>query len=232
MSVTNVVSDTNVSFDVVGNEAPGHQYLGQLGSEKSAPLDVLSAAKKRRSIRAYKQEVIPHSDIEQILDAVRMAPSPFNIQPWRFVVVEDAATKTKLAEAAYNQRQIHSAPAVIVLYTDMDDAVEHVGEVIHPGYDAATAEGVKNTILSVYPQGNSSTLGLHFGYIALGYLLLAAESLGYQTSPMTGFVAADVKKLLNLSSNAEIAALIAIGRGDEEGFPHHRHELDRILRYV
>lgn len=198
-------------------------------------LTVGEAARQRRSIRAYEPEPIPREDIEEILDVVRLAPSAFNVQPWRFVVVETPELKTRLAKVAYDQRQVHSAPAVVVLYTDMEDSLEHVDEVLHPGMDAVKRAGARESILRIFgsqDQVEREAWAAGQGYIALGYLLLAAEAHGYQTSPMTGFDAAAVKELLGLPEHVKVPALVAIGRGTEEGFPHHRHELERIVRYA
>ncbi|HEX8272647.1 MAG TPA: nitroreductase family protein [Longimicrobiaceae bacterium] len=198
-------------------------------------LSVREAAAQRRSIRAYEQEPIPHADIEEILDVVRLAPSAFNVQPWRFVVVERPEMKQRLAAAAYNQRQVTSAPAVIVLYTDMADTLATVDEVLHPGMPAAQQAAARDTLLRTFgsqTEAEREAWAAGQGNIALGYLLLAAEAHGYQTSPMAGFDAEQVKALLGLSANVRIPALVAIGRGAEEGFPHHRHELERIVRYA
>ena len=196
-------------------------------------LDVREAAARRRSIRAFEQSPIPAADLEAILDVVRLAPSAFNVQPWRFVVVETPEVKAKLAEAAFNQRQVTSAPAVLVLYTDMQDALAHIEETVHPGMGA---EGVAKTASYLrdtfgrQSEADREAWAAAQGHIALGYLLLAAEAHGYQTSPMAGFDAAKVKALLDLPVNARIPAIVAIGRGAEEGFSHHRHPLDRIVR--
>lgn len=198
-------------------------------------LTVREAARQRRSVRAYEQEPIPRPELEEILDVVRLAPSAFNVQPWRFVVVEDPEVKARLAKAAYNQRQVTSAPAVIVLYTDMADTLAHLDQVVHPGMPAPQRAATRETILRMFASQDEAERegwAMGQGYIALGYLLLAAESHGYQTSPMTGFDAAAVKELLGLPENARVPALVAVGRGVEEGFPHHRHALERITRYV
>lgn len=200
-----------------------------------AVLDVRTAALRRRSIRAYEPVPIPREDIEAILDVVRLAPSAFNLQPWRFVVVETPEVKERLVEAANNQRQVRSAPAVIVLYTDMEETLERVEEVLHPGMDAVRRAHTREFILRNFgeqAEADRAAWAVGQGYIALGYLLLAAEAHGYQTSPMTGFDPAAVKELLGLPATAGIPALVAIGRGAEEGFPTHRHSLDRILRYA
>ncbi|HLL45641.1 MAG TPA: nitroreductase family protein [Longimicrobiaceae bacterium] len=198
-------------------------------------LSVREAAEQRRSIRAFEQEPIPHEDIEDILDLVRLAPSAFNAQPWRFVVVESPEMRQRLAAAAYNQRQVASAPAVIVLYTDMADRLATLDEVLHPGMPAEQRTRSRDSVLRTFrsqSEAERETWAAGQGNIALGYLLLAAEAHGYQTSPMAGFDAQAVKELLGLPGNVKIPALVTIGRGAEEGFPHHRHELERIVRYA
>ena len=199
----------------------------------TTPLDVREAAARRRSIRAYEPTPIPAADLEAVLDVVRLAPSAFNVQPWRFVVVQTPELKARLAEAAFNQRQVHSAPAVIVLYTDMQDALATIDEVVRPGMSPEQHAQTVATIRGIFgkqSEAERETWAAGQGYIALGYLLLAAEAHGYQTSPMTGFDAEKVKALLELPANVRVPALVAIGRGTEEGFSHHRHPLDRIVR--
>lgn len=196
-------------------------------------LSVREAAEQRRSIRAYEPVPIPREDMDEILDVARRAPSAFNVQPWRFVVVETPELKERLAAAAFNQRQVHSAPAVIVLYTDMKDALENLDATVHPGMSPEQQEATLRTVRNSFAKQSDDereTWGQGQGYIALGYLLLAAEARGYRTSPMAGFDPTAVKALLDLPENARIPALIAIGRGAEEGFPQHRLPLESIVR--
>jgi len=62
-------------------------------------LEVLEAIRTRRSIREFTGDKIPDEDIEKILDAARYAPSPENMQMWRYIVVrEDQETKDLIAE--------------------------------------------------------------------------------------------------------------------------------------
>src|SRR6476469_4956224 len=197
-------------------------------------LDVAAAAAARRSVRAYKQEEVAREDLERIFEVVRLAPSAYNVQPWRFVVVTDPALKAKLGVAAFGQKQVAGAPAVIVLYTDMKDALENVDEIMHPGIPAdKRAAGAVSFRESWAAKSDAEReqWGAGQGYIALGYLLLAASSLGYATSPMLGFDPAKVKDALGLPAHVMIPALVSIGRGDEEGFSHHRHPLERIVSY-
>ncbi|MNY57289.1 NADH dehydrogenase [compost metagenome] len=59
--------------------------------------------------------------------------------------------------------------------------------------------------------------------------MLAAQSLGYSTSVMGGFEPEKIKEVLGLPAHVTVPALVAIGVGDEAGFPTHRHEVDRIV---
>jgi nitroreductase len=196
-------------------------------------LTVRDAARQRRSIRLYEPEAIPAGDLQEILKVTSLAPSAFNLQPWRFVVVETPEVKEKLAAAAYGQRQVSSAPAVIVLYTDMADTLANVDEVLHPGMDAVKRAAAREGVLRPFvgkSEAEREAWAAEQAHIALGYLLLAAESHGYQTSTMAGFDAAAVKGLLDLPAQSRVVALVAIGHGAEDGFPHHRHAVERIAR--
>ena len=184
-------------------------------------LTVREAAEQRRSIRKYTDDPVPESDARAILHIASLAPSAWNFQPWRAVVVRDAALKAQLAVAANNQTQVSAAPVVIVLYADAEDAIAHYRN---------TTEKVSKT-LDQMDREKRTALAHSLTYIALGYLLLAAESLGYVTSPMLGFKPDEVKTLLDLPPHATIAALVAIGVAGEPGRTTRRHSVDRIATF-
>ncbi len=198
-------------------------------------LTVTEAAEARRSIRKYEPTPIPREALNEILRVTSLAPSPWNIQPWRFVVVEDAATKLKLQEAAYGQAQVGGAPAVIVMYSDMTDALNTIEETVHPGMKGPAGDKAAADIRATFAgfsDADRAAWGNAESNIALGYLLLTAQAHGYSTSPMLGFVPEKVKELLNLPADSRIPALVAIGIGAEDGFPHHRHTVERVTRFV
>ena len=109
-------------------------------------MDVSHAIATRRSIRNYKKDAeIPHEALLKILEAARLAPSAGNRQPWSFVVVKDAETKRKVAEACNRQSFVGDASVIIVVFGDpavsrwyaQDPmiAVEHIAlEAVELGY--------------------------------------------------------------------------------------------------
>jgi nitroreductase len=138
-------------------------------------LSVKDAIESRHSIRKFVQKPISKEDFRQIFELVRLSPSAWNLQPWRFHVVTDAKLKEKLQEAAYGQKQVTSAPAVILVISDMEDVMAHLSETVHPGLSQEREqEEVAN--LSSFFGGMSveerAQWGLTQANIALGFLSL------------------------------------------------------------
>src|SRR3989442_14023520 len=72
----------------------------------------------RRATDSFSPEAIPDGDLEEILLAGLEAPSSYNLQPWRFVVVRDVSQRKKLRVAAMNQKKVEEAPVVVVACGD------------------------------------------------------------------------------------------------------------------
>ena len=77
-------------------------------------MDVFQTIEARKSVRKYLDEPIPKDKLQMILNAGRKAPSAGNRQPWRFIIVQDAERKNKLAVAANNQAFLSHAAMIIV----------------------------------------------------------------------------------------------------------------------
>ncbi|MCX7602283.1 MAG: nitroreductase family protein [Meiothermus sp.] len=197
-------------------------------------LSVKDAVLTRRSIRKFKPDPIPRERLEEILSLALKAPSSNNLQPWRVVVVQNAEVKERLREAANNQAQVSSAPAVLVIYSDMKDTLEHVEEVLHPGFSEEQKQARAASFRKAW-EGQSDeereNWGKAQGFILLGFLMLIARSFGYDTVPMGGFNAARVKEVLGLPSHVAITALLPMGVADEAGYEHHRHPLGRVVQW-
>lgn len=189
----------------------------------------------RRSIRRYRPDTISEQDLLELLRIGSRAPSPWNLQPWRFVVVRSTEAKRQLREAAFGQPQVEAASAVIVLYSDMVDALARVDEVQHPEWPlerrTKTRDSIVEHFANLTPERRDQW-GRNVAYTALGYLLLAAEAFGFGTSPMLGFDPAKVKAQLQLPAHAEVAALVALGYPDEPGLDPYRLPVEDITRFV
>lgn len=193
---------------------------------------VLEAAESRRSIRRYSDAPVTEGELAQLVETAGRAPSAYNLQPWRWVAVRDPELKGRLQAAAYGQPQVGAAPVVLVLYTDTLDALDTVEETFAPTLPADKAAGTKahlRSTIGAQSEADREAWGAGQSYIALGYLLLVAESMGLGTSPMLGFDAEQVKSVLGLPSYARVPALVAVGHPAEEGFASTRHAVERVL---
>ena len=81
-----------------------HLTLVQMNSSLAEP-DFRSLIRGRRSVRRYAERAVPEEVVWQLLEAAHWAPSAHNRQPWRFVLVEQPATRRRLAEAMAEQWQ-------------------------------------------------------------------------------------------------------------------------------
>lgn len=197
-------------------------------------LSVDDAIKSRHSIRKFIQEPISKEDLNQIFELVRLTPSAWNLQPWRFHVITDKALKEKLQEAAYGQQQVTSAPAVAILISDMEDVLANLPETVHPGLSAERQQDEVANLSSFF--GSMSVeergqWGLTQTNIALGFLLTAIQGLGYASVPMLGFDQEKVKEILSLPEHIKFAAMVPFGKPDAEGYEHHRFSLEKIVTY-
>ena len=68
----------------------------------------------RRSVRSFADRDVPDDVLRKVLEGARMAPSANNVQPWRFIVVKDAAARRRIGELAAGQTFVGQAPVVIV----------------------------------------------------------------------------------------------------------------------
>lgn len=114
-------------------------------------MDFFQVNRTRRSIRRYSAQPVSRTLLEQLLSEAIQAPSAHNRQPWRFAVIQDAETKTRLAvamgeqlradlaadgldaaaieaDAARSYARVTGAPAVIILCLSMADMDRYADE--------------------------------------------------------------------------------------------------------
>ena len=84
---------------------------------------VLRALRRTRQIRRFTDEPVAESDIQAILEVCRWTGSSMNTQPWRFIVIRDAAVRSRIAEISKYARHVAGAPVAIAIQMPGDDAV-------------------------------------------------------------------------------------------------------------
>ncbi len=105
-------------------------------------MEFFDVVQERHSIRAFRAETIEPDKLQQILQAANQAPSAGNLQGYEIFVVQDAAKKAALAEAALNQEFIADAPVVLVFCTNAARSAQKYGrrgETLYTIQDATIA---------------------------------------------------------------------------------------------
>jgi nitroreductase len=183
--------------------------------------------KERRATNNFEDVPIPEADLEKIIRAGLEAPSGYNLQPWRFVVVRDREQKKKLREASFGQPKVEEASAVIVACGDPDgwknsDLEEMLKLAKEHGFGGDQDHDAARKAISGFlgnPPGKAAGIEPSFGVwvnrhvmIALTTMMWMAEALGYDTAPMEGFMEDKVKEVLKIPQRVRLVALLAIGR--------------------
>jgi nitroreductase len=179
----------------------------------------------RRATSHFKSDPVPQEYIEAILRFGAQAPSGYNFQPWRFVVVRDAENKKRLQQAAYGQPKISEAPVMIVAFAVEEEWRSNVDAVFEEGVrrgfgNAESVEKSKQGALQFLSGMNPAVWMNRHTMIAFTTMMLVAEAYGLDTAPMEGFDPAAVKKELGLPEKAEVIALLAVGFAKEPDKPY------------
>jgi nitroreductase len=184
-------------------------------------MNVSTAIETRRSIKAYDPEhKMTAAEIEQLLSLALLSPTAFNIQNWRFVVLQDPELRKRVRAASWDQAQVTDASILVVLVADLKswekqpqrywkDAPKPVQDFLLPAID----QYYRNKEQVQRDEGMRSC-----GMAAMT-LMLAAKEMGYDSCPMDGFDFDAVAKLLNLPADHTPAMYVAIGKGIKEAWP-------------
>jgi nitroreductase len=174
--------------------------------------------RNRRATPSFDGTPMPAEDLKRIIEAGLRAPSGYNLQPWRFIIVQSMEQKKKLRAASYNQGKVEEASVVIVACGDADGWRKDLDLMLQQGREGGMPESYAEQARSSVPNYMSSFsseqmhgwLNKHV-MLAYTHMLLMAEVLGYDTAPMEGFEQDMVHEALRLPLSYWVVGLLAIG---------------------
>jgi len=185
-------------------------------SQEVKPLG--QAIRERRATPSFDGAPIPPEDLRQILEAGLSAPSGYNVQPWRFVVVQSEEQKKRLRAASFNQAKVEEASAVIVACGDADGWRRDLDDILRMGLEGGMPEGyaaqARNSVPNYLSHFNSDEMHGWLNkmvMIAFTHMMLMAEVMGYDTAPMEGFEQEKVHEVLRLPLSYWVVALLGVG---------------------
>ena len=154
--------------------------------------------KQRQSVRRYLDKPVEREKIEKLIQAVHLAPSACNSQPWKLIMVDEPELKEKVARSTFNQlvsfnRFVLEAPVIVVLVIGKARLIAQIGG------------SIKNQEYSQYDIG-----------IAAAHFCLQAAELGLGTCMIGWFNEMKIKKLLNIPGKLKIGLVITLGYPPED----------------
>lgn len=195
---------------------------------------------ERKSVRKYEENYkIPQAELEELLVEATTAPSSSNLQPWRFLVIQDEAVKKELRSIANNQEQVETASAIIAVLGDtaMYKNVEEVyTKNFELGYmDEATKNMMIENSLKLYSNLPKEVLKniatFDAGLISMQIMLLAKD-MGYDTVTMGGFNKEAFAQRFELTDNLVPIVLIAIGKAAAPAHGSSRLALNDMAKFI
>lgn len=195
-------------------------------------MELFDAIYQRRAIKAFDPEhVVSDTDEKKLFEAAIQAPTSFNIQHWRFVVVRDTALRAELRALGNDQAQITDASLLVIMTADMKawekspsrywtEAPKEVADLL-VGWMGPFHEGRE------WLQRDEAQRSIG---MAMQTLMLAAKGIGLDSCPMIGFDIEAVAKRINLPLDYVMGPMVAIGKGTKAPWPKPGQlSLDEVL---
>jgi len=167
----------------------------------SAVSRVLNLSRNRQAVRGFADRRLPSEILFRVLDCARYAPSAREDQPWRFIVVQDALTRHRIARAVFQGDLIRTAPAIIVGCARVHSNIAGSGRPSHPIDLAAATQA----------------------------MVLGAADMSLATAWITGFRESEVRDVLGIPTDVPVVTLLALGYPDGfQRLPARRPEAESI----
>jgi len=197
-------------------------------------MNVKETIEARRSVKHYDpNHVMPEEDLAELIRLTKLAPSSFNMQNYRILVVRDPEIRKQIRAAAWDQPHVTDASVLFILCADLTAHQENpstywahapqevqdiLGPMIQPFYEG------KDTLIRDEAMRSSALAGMT--------LMLAAKDMGYDSCPMIGFDGEKVAELINLPQHYALSFMISVGKQAQPGWERgDRLADDRVVAY-
>ncbi|WP_423409371.1 nitroreductase family protein [Heyndrickxia sp. MSNUG] len=196
--------------------------------------------RERRSVRKYDPEFnIPRPEIIDILKEATLAPSSSNLQPWKFIVIQDQETKKELRAIANNQEQVETSSAVIAVLGDKE-MYRNGEKVYRSAFEAGfmdeanmgrMIEGTNKLYPAAPVEARANIASFDAGLVSMQLMLIAKER-GYDTVPIGGFNKQQFIEKFNIDDRYMPIVLIALGKAAVPGHQTTRLPIEDVVEFI
>ncbi|MDR2099999.1 MAG: NAD(P)H-dependent oxidoreductase [Campylobacteraceae bacterium] len=209
--------------------------------------EFIKALQFRHACKLFDEKrKIPKKEFGVILEAARLSPSSFGLEPWRFLVIENDKVKKALSAACWNQPQVTTCSHFVILLSRKPQFFKKGSEYLDEAFNRSTKdEKSLETVEKAFDNFIKKDLGTNIKnwakmqvYLASANMMSAAAFIGIDSCPMEGFNAKALRKALvqNVPSfekkSYDIAYAVAFGYRTNGQSGKIRWPLEKIATFV
>ena len=177
-------------------------------------MDTFDAVKERRSVKHYDQNhKLSDEEIEKLMSLAVLSPTSFNIQNWRFVMVQDPEIRQEIRSASWDQAQVTDASLLLVICADLKSWKKNPSQYWKDA--PKEAQDFLVPAMGEFYEGKEQLQrdeAMRSCGIVAQTLMLVAKSMGYDSNPMIGFDPQKVAEIIDLPDEHVISMLMVIGK--------------------
>jgi len=180
-------------------------------------MDTFDAIRQRRAVKHFDPE---HSftadELALLMDLALQAPTSFNMQNWRFVLVEDPELRKQVRAAANDQAQVTDASLLFVLCADIKAWEKEPQRYWRNAPQAA--QDILVPWMKPFYEGKEELQrdeAMRSVGIVAQTMMLAAKAMGYDSCPMIGFDPVRVAELIRLPEDHAVGMLVVVGKATQ-----------------
>ena len=184
-------------------------------------MNTFEAINQRRAVKQFDpNHQMSKAEIDQLFSLAILSPTAFNIQNWRFVMVQNPELRLSIRSVSWNQAQVTDASLLVILCADIKSWEKEPGR-----YWRNASQETQDFLLPAidnYYRGMEQVQrdeAMRSCGMAAQTLMLTAKAMGYDSCPMDGFDFAAVGKLLNVPEDHVITMFVAIGKALSPAHP-------------
>lgn len=184
-------------------------------------MTIFEAIRTRRAVKKFDpHHVMSEQEIKELLSLAMEAPTAYNIQNWRFLLVRNPEIRKQVRAAAWDQEQATDASLLIVMCADLSSWKDRPER-----YWVNTTQATRDFILPAihnYYDGKPQVIrdeAMRSCGLAGQTIMLAAKAMGLDSCPMDGFDFDAVGKIIQLPKDHVISFMIAVGKKIQEPHP-------------
>ena len=172
--------------------------------------------RRRHACHEFKTDLpLAAADLDFILEAGRLSPSSFGLEQWKFLVLTSPEIKATMQSACFQQPQVGNASALVVILaklSELDPDHPYAQKLLAREYPGEALEPALQNYRGFHANTDVKAWSISQCHIAAANMMTAAAGIGIDSCAIGGFLADEVRKILDIDpAQYEIALILALG---------------------